>query len=253
MITTATLTMALLYIANRKHDMKEMINGIRAVVMCLKEVHYISHTNDHLKKNVEEIEGKIEEVIHRYLDIIGEGMAKAEEKHQLILASTIDDTCIMATTTTDIPSISQKINDFSNLISTSTDTIKEAVTQATSAIKSAQSITMKIPQADMPTQVTHAAPTYTSITQQNINPEHVEVIARGQLADRQILIYFNKNGTNTPTTDLTEKDLVAKANTVLNLMEIEDGNKPTQITFLAARRIQNGNILYQLNLTQAAK
>ena len=53
--------------------------------------------------------------------------------------------------------------------------------------------------------------------------------------------------------DLTEKDLVAKANTALDLMEIEDGNRPTQVTLLAARRIQNSNILYQLNSTQAAE
>ena len=58
---------------------------------------------------------------------------------------------------------------------------------------------------------------------------------------------------DTPTMDLTEKDLVAKANTALDLMEIEDGNRPTQVTLLAARRIQNSNILYQLNSTQAAE
>jgi hypothetical protein len=46
----------------------------------------------------------------------------------------------------------------------------------------------------------------------------MEVITRGHTMDKQILIQKDKNVTDNTLDNLTEKDLVAKANTALDLM-----------------------------------
>ena len=81
----ATLTMALLYITNRKHDLHEMINGTRVVALCLKDAHHNEHTNKDTRNSTEDFEEEMEEVAHRYLDLLSERMTKAEELHQQIV------------------------------------------------------------------------------------------------------------------------------------------------------------------------
>ena len=58
------------------------------------------------------------------------------------------------------------------------------------------------------------------------HPIHTEIITRGQMADKQILIQKDKNITENALDSLMEKDLVAKANTALDLMGIEGLDKP---------------------------
>jgi gas vesicle protein len=99
---------------------------------------------------------------------------------------------------------------------------------------------------------THQATTYASITQQQIPPTHASVITRGEITDKQILIQKDPKATDNVLESLTEKDLVAKANTALDLMGIEAADKPPETTFVGARKLCNGNILYQLNNRDAA-
>ena len=51
--------------------------------------------------------------------------------------------------------------------------------------------------------------------------------------------------------DLMEKDLVTKANTALELITDPNANRPTNVKFIVAKKLCNGNILYQLESTQA--
>ena len=94
---------------------------------------------------------------------------------------------------------------------------------------------------------------YAAIASRQIDPAHADVIARSANAEKQILILANKTNPEAPPSDLTEKDLVTKANLALELMDDPGTNKPTAITFIAAKKLQNDNVLYQLNSPQAAK
>jgi len=67
---------------------------------------------------------------------------------------------------------------------------------------------------------------YAAAVQYQPHPIHEEIITRGQTADKQILIQKDKNTTENTLNSLTEKDLVAKANTVLDLMGMEGLDKP---------------------------
>ena len=95
--------------------------------------------------------------------------------------------------------------------------------------------------------------TYTTVTQQQGPPVHAaSVIVRGEITDKQILIQKDPNITNNALETLSEKDLVVKANTTLDLMGIEATDKPEGTTFVSAQKLCNGNILYQLNSKNAA-
>jgi hypothetical protein len=65
------------------------------------------------------------------------------------------------------------------------------------------------------------------------------------------MIQKDPDATDNALENLTEKDLVVKANTTLNLMGIEATDKPPGIAFIGAKKLRNGNILYQLNSTDA--
>ena len=84
------------------------------------------------------------------------------------------------------------------------------------------------------------------------HPIHEEIITRGQTADKQILIQKDKNTTENALDSLMEKDLVAKVNTALDLMGIEGLDKPRHTTFIGAKKLRNGNILYQMNTKESA-
>ena len=96
--------------------------------------------------------------------------------------------------------------------------------------------------------ITQPSPsTYVSMAQGGISAEHADIVARGLNADKQLLILTDKSLSSTATSDLTEKDLIAKANTALELMADPSTNKPPNVSFIAAKILCSGNTLYQLN------
>jgi hypothetical protein len=95
--------------------------------------------------------------------------------------------------------------------------------------------------------------TYATVTQQQGPPVHTaSVIARGEITNKQILIQKDPNITNNALKTLSEKDLVVKVNTTLDLMGIKAVDKLEGTTFVGAWKLHNGNILYQLNSKKAA-
>ena len=69
----------------------------------------------------------------------------------------------------------------------------------------------------------------------------------------QLLIDFDKESTDSTIADLTERDMVAKANTTLKIMNINDPDKLQTVQFMTARCIQNNQILYQFNSASATE
>jgi hypothetical protein len=93
--------------------------------------------------------------------------------------------------------------------------------------------------------------TYTTVAQQNMPTALATIVTRGETSNKQMLIQTNPNNTDNALNSLTEKELVTKANTALDLMGIEATDRPTDTTFIGAKKLRNGNILYQLNTQEA--
>ena len=92
---------------------------------------------------------------------------------------------------------------------------------------------------------------YTNITKQHVPPAHEAIIARGDQTAKQILIQKDPKSADNPYSDLTEKELVTKANTTLELMDTDALEMPPGVAFVGAKKMRNGNILYQLNTYDA--
>jgi hypothetical protein len=61
------------------------------------------------------------------------------------------------------------------------------------------------------------------------------------------MIQKDLNATDNALDSLSEKDLVARANTTLDLMGMEAADKPPDMVFVGAKKLRNGSVLYQLN------
>ena len=99
---------------------------------------------------------------------------------------------------------------------------------------------------------TQQVTTYASAAQQQIPTAHASAISRGDITDKQILIQKDKDATDNALDPLSEKDLVVKANTTLDLMGIEADDKPQGTAFVGARKLRNRSVLYQLSTREAA-
>ena len=83
---------------------------------------------------------------------------------------------------------------------------------------------------------TYQLMTYANVIQQHVPPAHESVVARGELTVKQIMIQKDPRATDNVLESLTEKDLVAKANTTLDLMGIEAADKPLETAFIGAKK-----------------
>jgi uncharacterized protein YoxC len=84
---------------------------------------------------------------------------------------------------------------------------------------------------------THPVTTYVSIMQQQIPMAHASAITRGDIIDKQVLIQKDKYATDNMLKPLSEKDLVVKANTTLDLMGIEAEDKPLGTAFIGVKKL----------------
>jgi len=121
--------------------------------------------------------------------------------------------------------------------------------------QTSQDLTDKTQEAIMQDHTTwEPCPTsYAAITQQHVPITHLTVITRGETNNKQILIQKDVNANSNNLDSLTEKDLVVKANMALDLMGIEAANQPNNTKFIGAKKLQNSNVLYQLDTVEAAK
>lgn len=142
--------------------------------------------------------------------------------------------------------ITGKLNDFNDGFQESADHLAQATQEL------AEKTTENTKSTATGLGLTHHLKTYASaIQQQQIPPTHESVIARGEQSAKQIMIRKNPDTTDNVLGSLTEKELVTKANTTLDLMGAEACDMPPGTAFVGARKLRNGDILYQLNTNDA--
>jgi hypothetical protein len=73
--------------------------------------------------------------------------------------------------------------------------------------------------------------------QQELHPDHAEVITRGNTADKQILIQKDVNATDNVLDSLSEKNLVIKVNTALDLMGMASTDRPQHTSFIGVKKL----------------
>jgi len=95
--------------------------------------------------------------------------------------------------------------------------------------------------------------TYANAVRANAPPLLTKILARSEAQTRQILIDRRSLDQLTPLKALTEAELVAKATITIELLRKEGKEVPQDLSFLSARRLPHGGILYELNSTQSAK
>ena len=64
----------------------------------------------------------------------------------------------------------------------------------------------------------------------------MDIVARSDTLDKQILIQVNNTSPDTPPFDLIEKDLVMKANFTLEIIDETPSNKSDKVSFVAAKK-----------------
>ena len=141
--------------------------------------------------------------------------------------------------------ITKKMDEFNDGFQETADQLAQATIDLTEKTAETANTTTPTP--------IQAPTTYATVAQLYERNNHAEVIARGVTADKQILIQKEKNTTDNAQPELTEKELVTKANTALDLMGWEGLDKPRHTTFVAAKKLRNGDTLYQVNSIEAAE
>jgi hypothetical protein len=80
-----------------------------------------------------------------------------------------------------------------------------------------------------------------------------KLLARSEAQSRQILIDRRSVLIANSLRELTEAQLVSKASTALELMEQNGIETPKELTFVSARRLPHGGVLYELNSKDSAE
>ena len=98
-------------------------------------------------------------------------------------------------------------------------------------------------------------PSYASIiagaTSAGMEREHQATMAKGTLQRRQILL-DGIEGVKTAANSLTERELVEKANLVLEGMGIMASDKPMGMKFVTAKKLRNGGVVLEMDSEAAA-
>ena len=141
--------------------------------------------------------------------------------------------------------ITGKLNDFNDGFHESA----EQITQATQELmeKTTERITPSGNHINKEQGIDHYLKSYANVTKQHVPPAHEAIIAKGEQMTKQILIQKDPKSNDESLSNLTEKELVAKANTMLELMDTESLEMPPGVAFIGAKKMCNGNVLYQLN------
>jgi hypothetical protein len=96
------------------------------------------------------------------------------------------------------------------------------------------------------------AMTYATVTKVQVTPQHEEVIARTHSREKQVLI--EDMGEGGATGDMTERELVAKANMTVELLGVQAADRPAgENLFVGAKKLMRGGILYLMVSVEAAK
>lgn len=207
---------------------KVIVGGIRAVTFLI--------TDASTQQMAEEITTLVKMQLNEHIDTFNMSVNMMRDTVEHVARAAMD--------------ITDQMEDFEN-------TFQEAVEQMKDMAQDLRITTQQM--LDKPLQGqpdTHVTPamqptnqtSYVAATQQ-----HIPIaLAREITANKQIVIQKDMNTTDNGLDKLTEKELVTKANMALDLMVVEATDSPEGITFIAAKKLCNGNILYSLNTHEAA-
>jgi len=138
-----------------------------------------------------------------------------------------------------ITSATGKIEEFNNEFQAMMEQLVQATQELTEKTTETTRGNMGVPKV---TPVTYAA-----AVQQQTHLECMVIIAKGHTTAKQMLTQKDHNTTENTLKNLTEKDLVTKANTALDLMGWEGLNKPQHTSFIGTKKLRNRSILYQMD------
>jgi hypothetical protein len=139
-----------------------------------------------------------------------------------------------------------------------TETVERLTTIATNTEQSVAQLSADRPggaaQQDTPVvQPATARPTYVAVTQVQVPPRHAEVMARSQGHEKQVLIDRTTETNDDSFQKLTERELVVKANTTVELMGDLAADRPEGgELFIGAQKLQRGGIIYVMKSVAAA-
>lgn len=200
------------------------MDRIRAVVFLMKEA-YAQQLAEDITNIIKE---KLEEQLEAYTSNIE------------IMRNTVEH--IMGATKI----IMGKLEEFTDGLQASTDQLAQAMHELMEKMTDAAN------QNPTPTPPMQNHNTYATILQQQPNSDQAEIVARTETTNKQLLIQKDKNSTDNSLNDLSEKDLVVKANTALDLMGWKGSDKLHNTAFVVARKLRSGCILFHMNSQKAA-
>ena len=196
---------------------KALTDGIRAVAFLLTDINR--------QQTTDAITDSVKAHLDKYMETFAANIEMMRDAMEYVTMATKE--------------ITGKMNNFKDGFQEMGEQLIQAMQDFTK--KATENLTMTTPCH------TYQATTYALAAQQQIPMAHTSAVMRGDITNKQILIQKDKNTTDNTLDPLSEKDLVVKANTTLDLLGIEAADKPPGITFIGAKKLQNGSILYQLS------
>ena len=213
--TTGSLAFALLQLAegNAGDSMETLINGIRAVALCLDTL-----AMENLAETIANaVTNTISPVLAEVHDIVGN---------------------ITQGAATEISRVVEE-----KVVGDAREMLKGEIAQL-----------KEIPRPVAGWQT--GRPSYASITAEattiGTEREHQATMMKGILQRRQILL-DGIQGVRTATDGLTERELVEKANLALEGMGIRGSDKPVGTKFVAAKKLRNGGVVFEMDSEKAAE
>ena len=143
--------------------------------------------------------------------------------------------------------ITSKLSEFNDGFQESAEHLVQATQELTDKTRTAEKTVTANNQANNAHSIDHYLKTYANATKQHVPTSHEAIIAKGEQMAKQILIQKDPKSKDNTLGNLMEKELVAKANTTLELMDTEPLEMPPGVAFVGAKKMRNRNILYQLN------
>lgn len=206
---------------------KALIDGITAVVVLINDYAAQQVTND--------IVAAVTAHLQEHMDTFSSNVDNMRDAVEHVTAAA--------------KNITGKLNEFNDGFQESAEQITQATQELTE--KTAEKMTPPGNQANKEDGIDQYLKSYANAAKQHVPPAHEAIIARGEQTAKQILIQRDPKSADESLSNLTEKELVAKANTTLELMDTDSLEMPPGVAFIGAKKMRNGNILYQLNTHDA--
>ena len=167
---------------------RSVTEGIRAVTFLMEDTH--------TQQIMDSMAERVKSLLSNHMESFGVNIDNIRETVGHVTNAT-------KAITTKMDEITDGFHEITDHLVQATQKLMEKTTEANSRVSS----------------IAAATPiTYAAVVHQQTHPDCAALIAKGNTTDRQILIQKDCDATDNALENLTEKDLVMKANTALELM-----------------------------------